>query len=164
MTPSGNDPPDVTLREITFETVREIISLRVNSEQSRCVAPNATSIAEGLLNPGGWIRAIYAGEAPAGFVMLLDPKVAGAKTRSPIDNASVYLWRLMVDHRFQKQGYARRALDLVCDHARSVGATRLITSFVPGENGPECFYLKYGFTRTGLTRANGTEPELQLGL
>ena len=122
------------------------------------------SIAEGLLNPGGWIRAIYAGEVPVGFVMLLDPKVPGAKTRSPIDSASIYLWRLMVDHRFQKQGYAKRALDLVCDHARRVGATRLITSFVPVEHGPARFYLNYGFTATGLTRANGTEPELQLAL
>jgi diamine N-acetyltransferase len=121
MTPSGKDSPDVTLQEITFETVRAIISLRVNSEQSRYVAPNATSIAEGLLNPGGWIRAIYAAETLVGLVMLLDPKVPGAKTRSPIDNASVYLWRLMVDHRFQKQGYGKRTLDLVCDHARRLG-------------------------------------------
>src|SRR5262249_25022964 len=72
--------------------------------------------------------------------------------------------RRMVDHRFQKQGYAKRALDLVCDHARRVGATRLITSFVPGEHGPDRFYLNYGFTRTGLVRANGAEPELQLAL
>jgi diamine N-acetyltransferase len=164
MIPGSNDPPDITLQEITFETVRAIISLGVNSEQRRYVAPNATSIAEGLLNPGGWIRAIYAGEVPVGFLMLLDPNVPGAKTRSPIDNTSVYLWRLMVDHQFQRRGYAKRALDLVCDHARRVGATRLITSFVPGEHGPERFYLNYGFIATGLTRANGTELELQLVL
>ena len=95
MASSGNDSPGITLQEITFETVRAIISLSVSNEQSPYVAPNATSIAEGLLNPGSWIRAIYAGEVPVGFVMLLDPKVAGAKTRSPIDDASVFLWRLM---------------------------------------------------------------------
>ena len=99
----------VQLREITFATVRQVISLRVSEQQSRYVAPNATSIAEGLLNPGGWLRAIYAADRPVGFAMLFDPKV-------------------------------------------------------PGEYGPEQFYLHYGFVKTGAMRANGTEPELCLNL
>jgi diamine N-acetyltransferase len=154
----------VQLREITFATVRQVISLRVSEQQSRYVAPNATSIAEGLLNPGGWLRAIYAAERPVGFAMLFDPKVPGAISGGPLDAASVLLWRLMIDHAHQKRGYARNALDLLCAQARRVGANALLTSYVPGEYGPERFYLHYGFVKTGAMRANGTEPELCLNL
>jgi diamine N-acetyltransferase len=154
----------VQLREITFATVREVIGLRVSEQQSRYVAPNATSIAEGLLNPGGWLRAIYAADRPVGFAMLFDPKVPSAISRGPLDAASVLLWRLMIDYAHQKRGYARNALDLLCAQARSVGADTLLTSYVPGEYGPEQFYLHYGFVKTGAIRANGTERELCLNL
>jgi len=154
----------VQLREITFATVRQVTSLRVSEQQSRYVAPNATSIAKGLLNPGGWLRAIYAADAPVGFAMLFDPKVPGAISRGLLDAASLLLWRLMVDHAHQKRGYAKNALNLLCAQARKAGADTLITSYVPGEYGPEQFYLHYGFVKTGAMRANGTEPELRLSL
>ena len=154
----------VQLREIDFATVRQIIALRVSEQQSRYVAPNATSIAEGLLNPGGWLRAIYADDTPVGFAMLFDPKTPGAIARSPIDAGSVMLWRLMIGQEYQKRGYASKALDLLCMQARKIGANSLLTSYVPGEHGPERFYLRYGFVSTGGVRGNGTEPELRLGL
>lgn len=150
------------LRAITFATVRQIIDLRVSEQQSPYVAPNATSIAEGLLNPGGWLRAIYLGEVPVGLALLFDPKIPGAIARGPVDAASVSLWRFMIAHQHQKRGYGRQALDLLCALAQNVGARSLLTSYVPGEHGPERFYLHYGFTRTGEMRANGTEPELRL--
>jgi diamine N-acetyltransferase len=43
-------------------------------------------------------------------------------------------------------------------------ARTLLTSYVPGEHGPEQFYRKYGFSPTGALRGNGTEPELRLAL
>ena len=154
----------VQLREITFATVRQIIDLRVSEQQRRYVAPNATSIAEGLLNPGGWPRAIYADDLPVGFTMLLNPKVPGAILRSPVDAGGVLIWRLMIDRGHQKRGYAKIALDQLCTQARAIGADWLLTSCVPGEHGPEQFYLRYGFVKTGGVRANGTETELRLSL
>ena len=62
----------VSLREITSETVRQITRLSVSPEQQRFVASNAISLAEALFSPNAWYRAIYAGESPAGFVMLYD--------------------------------------------------------------------------------------------
>ncbi|MDA9399050.1 GNAT family N-acetyltransferase [Bradyrhizobium sp. CCBAU 45389] len=158
------DQHGVQLREITFATVRQIIALRGSEQQSRYVAPNATSIAEGLLNPGGWLRAIYADDTPVGFAMLFDPKVPGAIARGPMDTDSVVLWRLMVGYEYQKRGYAKAALDLLCAQAQKLGAKSLVTSYVPGEHGPERFYLHYGFVKTGNIRANGTELELRLDL
>lgn len=154
----------VQLREITFTTVRQIIALQVSAQQSRYVAPNATSIAEGLLNPGGWLRAIYADDLPVGFTMLFDPKVPGAISRGPVDARGVLLWRLMIDREHQKRGYAKVALDQLCLQAKRIGADWLLTSYVPGDHGPEQFYLRQGFVKTGGARANGTESELRLDL
>ena len=157
--------PVVALRSITFETVRSIIALRVGEQQEPYVAPNGTSIAEGLLNPGGWLRAITADDAPVGFVLLFDPTLPGAIARHPpVASDCRMLWRFMIAHEHQKRGYARQTLDLVCDHVRRDGAQFLLTSFVPGPHGPEPFYLRYGFAATGVLRGNGREPELRLGL
>ncbi|MEZ4516674.1 MAG: hypothetical protein R3C44_07485 [Chloroflexota bacterium] len=85
---------DVTLREVTADTVREIINLRVRPEQEKFVAGNAVSIAQAYFEPKAWFRAIYADEIPVGFTMLsLDA-----------DKPEYYLWRFMIDSRYQHLG------------------------------------------------------------
>jgi diamine N-acetyltransferase len=164
MTDLGNIERDnnvVSLREITFASVRDVLALEVHQWQRGYVASNATSIAEGHFNPGAWFRAVYADETPVGFVALLDPEVPGAISRGVIRAGEVLLWRLMIDRRYQRRGYARQALDLLRSHIRSrPGVIRLISSYVPGDHGPEAFYLRYGFQKTGRFRADGREVEI----
>jgi diamine N-acetyltransferase len=132
--------PEVSLREITADTVREICRLRVAPGQEGFVAPVAVSIAEAYFAPKAWFRAVYAGDTPVGFVMLEDD----------VDQRQYYLWRLLVDAAHQGKGYGRRAVELLCDYVRTrPGATELLTSWVPGERGPEGFYRKLGFELTG---------------
>ena len=57
---------EVTLREITAETVRAICNLDVAPEQRGYVAPNAVSIAQAHFQPRAWFRAVYAAETPVG--------------------------------------------------------------------------------------------------
>ena len=131
----------VTLREITKETVRPIVQLRVAPSQEQFVASNGMSIAEAHFSPEvAWFRAVYAGETPVGFVMLdLEP------SRPP------FLWRFMVDARYQGLGFGRRALEAVIAHVRArPGATQLMTSCVPGEGSPCPFYERMGFVDTGI--------------
>jgi len=156
---------EISLCPLAFATVRAVIALSVSEAQAGYVAPNAVSIAEGLLNPGGWPRAIHADDDPVGFLMLNDPAVPGAVLRGrPLDPGSIMLWRLMIDQRHQGRGYARRALDLAVEEVHRRGARILVTSFVPGPHGPERFYLRYGFVPTGRFRADGRETELELRL
>ena len=153
------------LREITFETVRSIIKLEVSANQLHHVASNAVSIAEAHFNPGAWFRAIYEEDIPVGFVMLLDSTVPGALSRGPIALDEVYLWRLMIDHRHQRKGYGKKALDLVCEKVRHLGKARLLlSSYVEGMHGPEEFYMNYGFQKTGRFRNDGQEIEIILHL
>ena len=59
----------VTLREITSETVRAVIDLAVAESQHVFIAPNAVSLAEALFSSDAWYRAIYDADEIAGFVM-----------------------------------------------------------------------------------------------
>jgi len=50
----------------------------------------------------------------------------------------------------QRKGYGKRALDLVVERVRALpGARELISSYVPGEDSPRDFYVRYGFVETG---------------
>ena len=131
---------EVSLQEVTGETVRAICRLAVGPGQERFVAPNAVSIAQAHFEPKAWFRAIYAGAEPVGFLMLYENH----------EKPEYFLWRLMIAAEHQGKGYGRRALELLVDRVRGLpGATQLGTSYVPGEGGPEGFYKRFGFTDTG---------------
>jgi len=131
---------EVSLQEVTGETVRAICRLAVGPGQDRFVAPNAVSIAQAHFEPKAWFRAIYAGAEPVGFLMLYEDR----------EKPEYFLWRLMIAAEHQGKGYGRRALELLVDRVRALpGAAQLGTSYVPGEGGPEGFYKSFGFTDTG---------------
>src|SRR5690606_3522141 len=135
-----------TLREVTKATVRKICELSVAEGQRKFVANNAESMAQAYFHPEAWFRAVYADETPVGFVMLEDPTlVSGSGTEEPI-----CLWRFMIDHRYQGLGFGKRTLDLVVDHVRERTALdHILTSCVPGDEGPRNFYRRFGFVPTG---------------
>jgi diamine N-acetyltransferase len=132
---------EVSLREITKETLRDITGLRVSPGQERLVATNAESIAEAYFSPEvAWFRAVYAGDTPVGFVMLED---------NPAEER-YYLWRFMIDARYQNRGIGRRALELLFEYVKTrPGARAIYTSCVPAAGGPGPFYEKLGFVYTG---------------
>ncbi len=60
--------PEVTLREITSDTVRTICGLQVKEDQKAFVAPNALSIAQGHFERRSWMRAITRTRGPWGLL------------------------------------------------------------------------------------------------
>ena len=143
----------VSLREVTAETVRIICQLDVSEAQKHFVAPNALSIAQAYFEPKAWFRAIYADETAVGFLMLYDDP----------EEPNYFLWRYMIDERYQKLGFGKRAMDLLLEYVRSrPGAHELRLSCHPGEEGPEPFYRKYGFSLTG--RMLDSEAEMRIDL
>lgn len=143
----------VTLRKITGKTVRAICNLNVSEEQRNFVAQNAVSIAQAYFAKAAWFRAIYADETPVGFVMLAEVPKRGQH----------YLWRFMIDAKYQGKGYGRRALDLVIRHAkRDPKAKALYLSVVRGKGSAEGLYKKRGFEFTG--KMEGIEHVMKLDL
>jgi diamine N-acetyltransferase len=130
----------VTLREITADTVRSICDLSVREEQKKFVAPNAVSIAQAHFSKQAWFRAVYADDTLVGFVMLHDDP----------EKSEYFLWRFMIDARYQKMNLGRRAMELLIEHVKTLPrATKLLTSVVQAEGGPQIFYEKLGFELTG---------------
>ena len=157
--PRPNNTAQVTLREITADTVIQVTRLSVAESQKGFVAPNAVSLAQALFAPEAWYRASYCGEELAGFVMLEDESLLRPSPASP----KIGVWRLMVDAKFQGRGIGRAALLQVIAHARSKGLfTSIELSYVPGPGCPEPFYRSLGFCDAG--RTDGIEIVLELPL
>lgn len=149
----------VTLRKITPESVNAILALSVRDSQRRLVASNERSIAQAHFEESAWFRAIFADEEPVGFVMLHDETLRA----EPREQGYCFLWRMMVDQRFQGMGFGWRAMHLVIEHARTrPDVTRLLTSWHHGDGSAEGFYLKLGFSPTGVDGEGEMQAYLDL--
>lgn len=61
-----------------------------------------------------------------------------------------YLWKLLIDERYQRRGYGSATLDLIVEYFRSrPGVDVIWTSAGQGDGSPIPFYERYGFERTG---------------
>lgn len=134
----------VSLRPIDDSNRGVVEALGVSSIQEQFVAGVADPLVEAVEDPGGraiyW--AIYADDTPVGFVMISD-EVDGP------GYIAQYLWRLLIDQRYQGRGYGAAALDLIVEYFRSRGAGVMWTSCGEGDGSPLGFYERYGFEQTG---------------
>jgi diamine N-acetyltransferase len=123
-------------------------ALTVSDVQDNYVAGVAESLVEAAETPDAcpWYRAVYAGDEPVGFVMLSD----GITVENPEYLGPYFLWRLLIDQRFQGLHYGEQALELAIDHLLTrPDAEVLITSTGEGLGSPLGFYLRQGFVLTG---------------
>jgi diamine N-acetyltransferase len=153
--------PVLSLREVTDDNRAAVVELRVTDEQTTYVASVTQSLADALEYPDAkpWFRAVYADDQPVGFVMISD----GITVDDPEYLGPYYLWRLLVDHRFQGRGYGTAALDLVVEHVRTRPDARvLVVSHVVGPASPGPFYERYGFRPTGDVHEGEVVLELDL--
>lgn len=142
---------EITLRDVTSDNVRAVCALAVAPDQEEFVAPNALSMAEYAVTTKAWTRAVYADDEPVGYVLLSDDD----------EQPRYYLWRYMIDQRYQGLGFGHRAMELVIEYVRArPAADGLFVSYVPGEGSPESFYKNLGFVDTG--KVHGGEVEALL--
>ncbi|MEU4096773.1 GNAT family N-acetyltransferase [Streptomyces sp. NPDC026673] len=137
--------PGVHLREITDDNRDAVRALRVRRDQKQFVASVKRSLKDAAKSPEAnpWYRAVYRGDEPVGFVMLSWRPPAG------LYQGRHFLWRLLVDKRYQKRGIGREVLTEIVAVVRADGATELLTSYEPGDGEPWPFYRKFGFEPTG---------------
>ncbi len=122
---------------------REFLGLEPASDQVGLVATVAQSYADALYPEPGvvpWLRGITVDGQPAGMVMCSEP------TQQDPDP---WLWRLLVDKRYQGLGAGRFAVEQVIEMYRPSGCSRLLVSWQPKPNNPGGFYRKLGFVETG---------------
>jgi diamine N-acetyltransferase len=134
----------VEIRTISRENIGEVVGIEVSAAQSSYVAPVVASLAEAYVQPDvAWPRAVYDMSVPVGFVM------GAFEPDAEQDFFRCGIWRLNIAADRQGKGYGRFAVDAVLDEAVRRGQTRATVLWVPGENGPENFWKKLGFSPTG---------------
>ena len=131
------------------DTNREaVLALSVREDQP-FVAPNDVSLrqaAETEAEAPGVARpfAIYADDTLVGFCMFaFDPEDEDEEDR-------YYLWRFMIDQRYQDKGCGQAALDEIIRYFRDNGADRLYLSTEPENERGLHVYHKAGFRETGV--------------
>jgi ribosomal protein S18 acetylase RimI-like enzyme len=146
-------PVVVTLREITEQNRAAVLALSVPPEQERFVGsvPDALDDAAEYPHAKPWYRAVYADEAPVGFVMLS----WDVQPRPPDIIGPWFLWKILIDRRHQGLGHGAEVVRQVANLVRAEGATELLTSYVPADGGPAGFYRRLGFTPTGELDGSG---------
>lgn len=145
----------VELRDIVTGADRAAVAaLRVTPVQERFVASVAQSFQDAIDDaracPRMW--SVHDGVTTrlVGFVMISDgiPAERLAADRDLV--GPYFLWRLLIDHRYQRRGYGTATLDAVVRYLHDrPGADVLWTSCGQGEGSPQPFYERYGFVPTG---------------
>ena len=138
------------IRPVTKDNWRELIKLKVREDQNRFVASNVYSIAEsqfGFDHPteGHWDMVpygIYDEDESVGFLMI------GYNYTAPKEQGFVI--RLMVDEKYQGQGYGKFAMNWILDLYRSNDRVKAVgISYEPENEVARKFYASLGFVEMG---------------
>ncbi|OOC53649.1 MULTISPECIES: GNAT family N-acetyltransferase [Nocardiopsis] len=149
--------PSLRLAEITPDNVVTACGVKVREDQNRFVAPVERSLAEAYAACGtAWPRLVMDGDEAVGFVM------ANFQPEEREPDFRCGIWRLNIAEGGQGRGYGRFAVQAVCEEARRRGNDRVTVMWVPGEGGPEDFYLRLGFRPTGRVLGGETVGEMLL--
>ncbi len=131
------------VRAVGRDNVEGLLSLSLAPEQQTFIAGFAKALAQGAHEPASRALGLFDGTTPVGLLQLYDSRRDVDKPRDRL-----YLWRLMIDARFQGRGFGAQALRWAIDEARRLGLPQIALAHVDGNPvGP--FYERFGFTYTG---------------
>ena len=148
-------------REVTRDTVHDLIRLSVREDQHGLVTPNVVTLAEVPFETGARVWGLWVGDRAVGLMAMVHPDLY--RWHSPGDDTeAAYLWRLMIDGAEQGKGYGRAALDMVVAVAREWELPRVTAGVADVPGSQVGFYEHFGFRRTG--RIVGGEMEISLAV
>ncbi len=156
----------VQLRDIVTEADRAaVMTLERGPGQERHLGSMTSHFEDALADaracPRMW--SVHDGELLVGFVMISDGIPAERLAADDDLVGPYFLWRLLIDARFQNRGYGAATIDAVVAYLRTRSdADVLWTSCRAGPTSPQPFYLHYGFVLTG--EAKWGEDLLRLDL
>ena len=141
----------IKLAEITNANVWKVCALEPFDNQKDFVAENIQSLAEAYAtrNEGNNALplAVYNDESLIGFVMIGKGTV-GDENESDLIKENYCIWRLMIDKKYQGQGFGMQTLDAVMDLIRTFPfgeAEKVWLSYEPENTHARDIYRKYGF-------------------
>src|SRR5215216_6118171 len=153
----------LSIQPLTIHNWRDLSHLKVREDQKNFVAPNVYSIAEsqfGYDHPEDrhWDMApygIYDDDEPVGFLMI-GYNFFHTRTQG-------FIIRLMVDEKYQGNGYGKFGLYWILDHFRKdEHIQRIGISYEPDNEVARTLYASLGFVETGEIDHGEVVAELQI--
>lgn len=143
--------------ELSAATIVAVNNLSLKPGQEQYLAPVSYGIAATVINPQtSWQRVILDRNEVVGFVSAsFDPEAEEEHFRS-------VLWRINVDADDQGRGVGRFAVESLLDEARRRGMDHVNVIYEAGDNGPEAFFQRVGFTPVGETEYSEVIAEIRL--
>ncbi|MBO0992804.1 GNAT family N-acetyltransferase [Bacillus sp. SD088] len=150
----------IELRKITDENFEECIELDFTQEQWQHLANNAYSLSEafalqndGVITPMPYV--IYNNDVMVGFTMAIYEPID--ENDPDEDENHFYISRLMIDQRYQGNGYGKRALAKFIDVLKSLsyGADSIMLSCAKKNTIAYRLYESLEFVDTGELDEDG---------
>ena len=144
----------VTLKDITRKNFEELISLHVDQDQEQFVASNLYTIAQMQFKDEKIAKGVYVDKKAVGLIAY--------------DLEDYDIWRLMIDIRFQGNGYGRKAMELALDILRKDGRLKTARTSIVVENiAMRNLIVSFGFKENGNVihyREDGEPNEIEFEL
>ncbi len=145
----------IKLAEITNANIWKVCALEPFDDQKGFVAENIQSLAEAYAtrNEGNNALplAVYNDESLIGFVMIGKGTV-GNENESDLIKENYSIWRLMIDRKYQGQGFGKQTIDAAMNLIRTFPfgeAEKVWLSYEPENTHASDIYRKYGFVENG---------------
>lgn len=144
------------LEAVNEENIWDILNLDVFAEQQEFVASNAVSLSEAYLVLKDRIDAqvfpfgIYDSNTLIGFLMIGYGKCW--QDAPDLADKNYNLWRLMIDKKFQQNGYGKKAVELAIQFVKQFpcgSANHFWLSYEPENQVAQSLYSSCGFYETG---------------
>ena len=152
----------IHLEKVTWDNYDKVLKLKVSKEQRMFVASNKTSLIHAFLSSSEgmpvWAFAIYKGKTIIGFIQLCyDNDWTGYEHEKWLQSETYkeyegkyyyYIWRFMIDKKYQNQGFGRQAFSLALDFIKTLpagGAEYMCLSYEPENMVAKKLYASFGF-------------------
>lgn len=131
----------VKIQELSTENWYECCQLEISDEQQGFIESNAISIAQSKFDPALRPFAIYLDEKVVGFLMY---------NSVPEELDAYWVYRIMVDKRYQGEGIGRTATDLMMkEMIETYDIDRIAVGYHPDNRGAHHLYKSLGFIDQG---------------
>lgn len=148
---------ELRMVELSAATIVAVNNLSLKPGQEQFLAPVSYGIAATVINPQtSWQRVILDRNEVVGFVS------ANFDDEAPEEHFRSVLWRINVDADDQGRGIGRFAVENLVDEARNRGVDHVNVIYEAGEDGPEAFFRRVGFTPVGETAYGEVIAEIRV--
>ena len=148
---------DLRLVELSAATIVAVNNMSLKPGQEQFLAPVSYAVAATVMDPQtSWQRVVLDADEVVGFVS------ANFDGDAPQDHFRSVLWRINVDADDQGRGVGRFAVEKLIDEARERGFDLVNVIYEAGEEGPEAFFQRVGFTPVGETEYGEVIAEIRI--